>query len=134
MGAEGSGALAGGMLSLPLGPLSSMMLPGAWKMYCEVHENMGPLEQARWHAQSAPEHKAGAVKYFLRVFIIHESSSPVKVFLETPLGSTNRERKKETFCMHLHLWPVCPIYLNIYTELSLDDSLAQWSSILCLQL
>lgn len=49
---------------------------------------MGSLEQVLWNAQSPPEHKA-AVKYFLRFFIIHESSSPVEVFLETPLGSTS---------------------------------------------
>ena len=50
---------------------------------------MGPLEQALWNALSPPEHKA-AVEYFLRVFIIHERSPPMEVFLETLLGNTSR--------------------------------------------
>lgn len=100
--------------------------------YCETHENRGPLEHALWNARSPPKHKAAA-KYFLRVSIIHECSSPVEVFLETPLESTRRERKREGFRIHLHLWSVCPIYLNIYTALSLDYSLAQWSPVRCLQ-
>jgi hypothetical protein len=65
---------------------------------------MGPLEQALWNALSPPEHKA-AVEYFLRVFIIHERSPPMEVFLETLLGNTSRfsdeqgEEERASLCI-----------------------------------
>lgn len=120
----------GGHFNVGLVLLSSLCiwLEGIFLLIVRGIKNPALLEGALWNAYRVTAKHKAAVKYFVGLYLIHESFYSGEVFLENYgqirllLKGTWRGREVTLFLMPS--WSICPIYPNIYTGLSLDYLLA----------